>query len=193
MLPRQNVTLLPCSQYALFGKRFLNATKLLRCKYLPPVYAAARIYCYPFFEYNSSPGLRNWPTTRHLSFRERMWFNKWRLCLNEGVGSVRGNVRTLIKEICCYMWLHADRMASYVDNSFRHAIMKNPADRTQQVRDHCCLDREHTRFWDTLCVCDCLRTSLLHNRWRQLFWETVICLKWKVYTTRKRFIQLKLT
>ncbi|XP_056623536.1 rap guanine nucleotide exchange factor 2 isoform X2 [Triplophysa dalaica] len=28
--------------------------------------------------------------------------------------------------------MHADRMASYVDNSFRHAIMKNPADRTQQ-------------------------------------------------------------
>ncbi|XP_065110716.1 rap guanine nucleotide exchange factor 2 isoform X2 [Paramisgurnus dabryanus] len=28
--------------------------------------------------------------------------------------------------------MHADGMASYVDNSFRHAIMKNPADRTQQ-------------------------------------------------------------
>lgn len=28
--------------------------------------------------------------------------------------------------------MHADRMASYVDNSFRHAIMKIPADRTQQ-------------------------------------------------------------
>ncbi|XP_051993337.1 rap guanine nucleotide exchange factor 2-like isoform X2 [Xyrauchen texanus] len=28
--------------------------------------------------------------------------------------------------------MNADRMASYVDNSFRHAIMKNPTDRTQQ-------------------------------------------------------------
>lgn len=27
-------------------------------------------------------------------------------------------------------------MASYVDNSFRQAVMKNPADRTQQVRKH---------------------------------------------------------
>uniref|UniRef100_A0A0E9XJ31 Uncharacterized protein n=1 Tax=Anguilla anguilla TaxID=7936 RepID=A0A0E9XJ31_ANGAN len=25
-------------------------------------------------------------------------------------------------------------MASYVDNSFRQAVMKNPAERTQQVR-----------------------------------------------------------
>ncbi|XP_026105652.1 rap guanine nucleotide exchange factor 2-like isoform X2 [Carassius auratus] len=28
--------------------------------------------------------------------------------------------------------MHADRMASYVDNSFRHAIVKNPVERTQQ-------------------------------------------------------------
>ncbi|XP_026124841.1 rap guanine nucleotide exchange factor 2-like isoform X5 [Carassius auratus] len=28
--------------------------------------------------------------------------------------------------------MHADRMASYVDNSFRHAIIKNPVERTQQ-------------------------------------------------------------
>lgn len=27
-----------------------------------------------------------------------------------------------------------DRMASYVDSSFRQAIMKNPSERTQQVR-----------------------------------------------------------
>lgn len=65
-----------------------------------------------------------------------MGFYKWRLRLKR-VGSVRGNVRGSVKEIFCYMWMHADRMASYVDNSFRHAIMKNPADRTQQVRDNC--------------------------------------------------------
>lgn len=118
-----------------------------------PLYAAARIFCYPCFEYTTPARGSETGPRRDICLLGNVWgFNKWRLCLNEAVGSVRGNVRTLIKEIFRYMWLHADRMASYVDNSFRHAIMKNPADRTQQVRDHCCLDREHTRFWDASCV-----------------------------------------